>query len=86
MFEAGFYVSLLSFSSSWCDSASRDTRNISGLHHSLHSVDMGFVTFICFCLFRPSDKFSYGFFLAMAMDQVVVQLKEISSPIVLIVS
>ena len=27
VFEAGFYVSLLSFSSSWCDSASRDTRH-----------------------------------------------------------
>jgi hypothetical protein len=27
VFEAGFYVSLLSFSSSWCDSASRDIRH-----------------------------------------------------------
>ena len=43
------------------DFGSIDTRNISGLHHSLHSVDMGFVKFICFCLFRPPDKFSYGF-------------------------
>ena len=42
------------------DFGSIDTRNISGLHHSLHSVDMGFVTFICSCLFRPSDKFSPG--------------------------
>ena len=49
----------LRFSHSPFDFGSIDTRNISGLHHSLHSVDMGFVTFICFCLFRPSDKFSY---------------------------
>ena len=42
------------------DFGSIDTRNISGLHQSLHSVGVGFVMFLCFCLFRPSDKFSYG--------------------------
>ena len=47
--------------------------------------DVGFVTFLCF-LFVSSFRQVFIWFLAMAMDQMVVQLQEISSPIVLIVS